>query len=52
MSIFDGKPIEMNTKLASHMTDMSGFYPVQLIKGVNNKLERGLEILCHRSADS
>ena len=47
MSIFDGKPIEMNPGVvlsASRMTDMPKFYPEQLIEGVNSRLERGLAI--------
>ncbi|TEB04830.1 hypothetical protein Psch_03592 [Pelotomaculum schinkii] len=40
MSILDGKPIEMNTKLvlsASRMTDMPRFYPAKVAK-IRNRL--------------
>lgn len=47
MSLFDGKPIEINTKVvlcASRMTDMPKFYPDKLIEEVDNRLAQGVEI--------
>ncbi|MFZ5644825.1 MAG: DUF1848 family protein [Bacillota bacterium] len=50
MSLFDGKPIEIDNRkkkvvlTASRMTDMPKYYPEEIIKEVHKRLDRGIEI--------
>ena len=50
MTLFDGKPLEINKKIskvvlsASRMTDMPKFYPKQIIEEVNKRLQQSMAV--------